>query len=441
MAPSLVDFTQPDEPPSHISSKGGVVTRTRETKDETSDQLPEGHKQNYPSKDGRNTYTLSSELSSQIPNPSLQVTASHTIKLTPAAIHAPSPGEVLVHIKATGLCGSDIHFWRSGCIGPLTVEGDCILGHEAAGIIVDVGEGVTHLRPGDRVAIEPGVACETNCFLCRSGQYNLCEDVRFAGVYPHPGTLQRLKCHPARWVHPLPDQLTYAQGALLEPLSVVMRALETCRISLGHPILIHGAGPIGLIALACARASGAHPIVITDLEPKRLDFARRFVPGCQTYLIQRQLDAWANADGIRGLFGVAKRDEETGTSENEALAPATVLECTGVESSVVTAAYACRRAGVVVVVGVGKSIMNNLPFMHLSLAEIQLRFTNRYRDTWPAGIRALCGGILNLDALVTHTFPLERAVEAMELAGDVSRGSIKVQVVDDDVDVLPRRDA
>ncbi|KAI1617684.1 hypothetical protein EDD36DRAFT_413397 [Exophiala viscosa] len=290
---------------------------------------------------------------------------------------------------------------------------------------------------GDRVAIGPGVACETECFLCRSGRYNLCEEVRFAGVCPHPGTMQRLKCHPARWVHKLPDQLTYAQGALLEPLSVVLHAISSCRLTLGWPALVCGAGPIGLIALAAARASGAHPIVITDLEPKRLDFARGFVPGCQTYLIQRDLDARANADGIRALFGVDPRDPKYGASENEYDAPATVLECTGVESSVVTAAYACRRAGTVMVVGVGESIMNNIPFMHLSLAEIELKFINRYRDTWPAGIRALSGGILNLDPLITHTFPLESAVEAMELAGDVAKGSIKVQVVDENNDVLP----
>ncbi|KAK5047037.1 hypothetical protein LTR84_006979 [Exophiala bonariae] len=182
--------------------------------------------------------------------------------------------------------------------------------------------------------------------------------------------MQRLKCHPARWGHPIPDKLTYVQGALLEPLSVVLRALELFRISLGSPVLIHGAGPIGLITLAAARASGAHPLVITHLEPRRLDFARRFVPGCQTYLTQRNLDAQGNANGIRAVFGVGVRDQKTGSSKNETAAPSTVLECTGVESSIVTAAYACRRAGTLVIVGVGKSVMNNFPFMHLSLAEV-----------------------------------------------------------------------
>lgn len=136
-----------------------------------------------------------------LPNPSLQVTADHQLKLVPSTpVRAPGRGEVLVHVKATGLCGSDVHFWKAGRIGSLVVAGDAILGHEAAGVVVRCGAGVQGLRPGDRVAVEPGVPCE-RCHLCRAGRYNLCEEVRFAGVYPHDGTLQRYKVHPAAWLH------------------------------------------------------------------------------------------------------------------------------------------------------------------------------------------------------------------------------------------------
>lgn len=138
-----------------------------------------------------------------------------------------------------------------------------------------------------------------------------------------------------------------------------MHGIGRAGLSLGRGTLICGAGPIGLIALAAARASGAYPLVITDLEPGRLAFAKQFVPSCQTYLVNRQLDAQANAAGIRKLFG-----------EGEYFAPHTVLECTGVESSVCTAAYAVRRGGTVMAIGVGKAVMNNLPFMHMSLAEV-----------------------------------------------------------------------
>ncbi|KAI0155583.1 chaperonin 10-like protein [Pestalotiopsis sp. NC0098] len=352
------------------------------------------------------------------PNPSLLVTADHQIKMAEAPVEEPGPGDVLLHIKATGICGSDIHFWKAGRIGSLVVEGDCILGHEGAGVVLKCGEGVTDLKPGDRVAVEPGVPCE-KCFLCREGRYNLCEDVAFAGVYPYAGTVQRYKVHPAKWLYKIPDNITWGEAALLEPLSVVLHGVKTGGLSLGKPVLICGAGPIGLIALAASRASGAYPIVITDLEPKRLAFARDFVPGCITYQVDRKMSSEENAQAVRRLYG-----------DNEYSAPPTVLECTGVESSIVLATHVARRGGVVCVIGVGREVMNNLPFMHISLAEIDLRFINRYRDTWPAGINCLSGGILDLKKLITHEYPLEEALDAMNLCSDLSKGSIKVQIID-----------
>ncbi|KAK4234067.1 alcohol dehydrogenase [Achaetomium macrosporum] len=373
-----------------------------------------------------------------LPNPSLQVTAEHTLKLVEAPVYLPGPAEVLVHIKTTGICGSDVHFWKRGRIGSLTVEGDCILGHEAAGVVVKCGEGVTDLKPGenltqtgaigDRVAVEPGVPCG-KCFLCLDGRYNLCKDVQFAGVYPYDGTLQRYKVHPATWLHKrinptfsprLPDNVSFAEGALLEPLSVVLQGLRIAQLNLGRGAVVCGAGPIGLIALAAARASGAHPLVITDVEPKRLEFARQFVSSCLTYRVDPAQGPEEVAAEIRRLFG---------TREYEA--PPTVLECTGAESSICTAAFTVRRGGTIVVIGTGKPTINNLPFMHLSLAEIELKFINRYNDTWPAGIACLSGGLLDLKGLVSHVFPLERALEGLVLASDPGQGSIKVHIVDD----------
>ncbi|KAL8381936.1 hypothetical protein RB595_005950 [Gaeumannomyces hyphopodioides] len=356
-----------------------------------------------------------------LPNPSLQVTADHQLKQVEAPVPSPGPREVLIHVKATGICGSDVHFWKTGRIGTLVVEGDCILGHEAAGVVLKCGEGVTNLKTGDRVAVEPGVPCNS-CFLCQEGRYNLCEDVRFAGVYPYHGTLQRYKVHPARWLHKLPDGISYAEGALLEPLSVVLHGIRTARLGLGRGAVVCGAGPIGLIALAAARASGAHPLVVTDVEASRLEFASQLVPSCTTHLVDPKATPEETARAVRRLFGA---------DADEYAAPPAVLECTGVESSVCTAAFTARRGGVVVVIGVGKEVMNNLPFMHLSLAEIDLRFINRYRDTWPAGIACMAGGILDLKKLVTHVFPLEKAMDGLVLSSDPRNGSIKVQIVDE----------
>lgn len=158
----------------------------------------------------------------------------------------------------------------------------------------------------------------------------------------------------------LPDNISFAEGALLEPLSVVLQGLRISELSLGRGAVICGAGPIGLIALAAARASGAHPLVITDVEAGRLAFAKEFVPSALTYKVDTTLNAEENGKKIRALFGA-----------DEYSAPPTVLECTGVESSVCTAAFTVRRGGVVVVIGVGRPVMNNLPFMHISLAEVR----------------------------------------------------------------------
>ncbi|KAI1139101.1 sorbitol dehydrogenase [Hypoxylon sp. FL0543] len=352
-------------------------------------------------------------------NPSLQVTEDHRLKLVDAPIQEPGPGEVTLQIKCSGICGSDMHLWKSGRIGSLEVKGDCILGHEAAGVVLKCGEGVTNLKPGDRVGIEPQEPCE-KCFLCREGRYNLCEDVKFSGIWPYNGTIQRFKVHPAKWLYKIPDDLTYTEGALLEPLSVILHGINGANVKLGRPSLICGAGPIGLVALAAARASGAHPLVITDIEQGRLDFAKEFVPRCQTYRINSKLSPEENAREIRKLYG-----------QDEYSAPASVMECTGVESSVCTAAFSVRRGGTLMVIGVGRPVMNNIPFMHLSLAEIDLKFINRYRDTWPAAIQCMSGGILDLNKLVTHKFPLEKALDAFELCADVRNGSIKVHIVDE----------
>jgi L-iditol 2-dehydrogenase len=251
--------------------------------------------------------------------------------------------------------------------------------------------------------------------------------VAFTGVYPHHGTIQRFKVHPARYVHKLPSAISFRAAALIEPLSVAMHALRTSPVALGTPVAVFGAGPIGLLAMAVARASGAHPIVIADIDQARLDFAARFEPHCRTYRVQRGPTPQQSAREVRSLFGTEEYDM-----------PQVVLECTGVESSICTAAYTARRGGTVNVVGVSaKAAIDNVPFMHMSLAEIKLLFINRYHDTWPAAVRALEGRLIDpvaLDLMVTQTFRLEDAAEAMKLVGGLTDAKgeavVKVQIVD-----------
>ncbi|KAH7112022.1 chaperonin 10-like protein [Dactylonectria macrodidyma] len=377
-------------------------------------------------------------------NPCLVVTADHRIKMEEAPIPELGVGEVLLHIRATGICGSDLHFWKHGGIGSLTVDGDCILGHEAAGVVLATGPGVDHLEIGDRVAIEPGVPCG-HCFLCSGGRPNLCEDVHFSGVYPHNGTIQRYKVHQARFTHKLPDSLSFASAALLEPFSVALHALRTTPVNVGSPVAVFGAGPIGLLTMAAARASGAHPIVITDIDEGRLSFAKTFGPNCLTYKVDPTATPELSANHIRDLL--EREGRKVGSSRTEYDMPQLVLECTGFESSIATAAYTVRRGGCINVVGVSsKPLVNNIPFMHLSLAEIQLRFINRYHDTWPAAIRAIEGGLVErtkLESLITDEFGLENAVQALEFVANShkrkdGRITVKIQIVDPPLKELPR---
>lgn len=250
-------------------------------------------------------------------------------------------------------------FLKIGAIGECIVTAAHILGHEGAGTVTAVGASVTHLRPGDRVAIEPGVPCH-RCTLCTQGRYNLCRAVRFTGAPPYDGSIRRWHVHDAHFLHKLPDALSLAEGALLEPLSVVLHAFERSPTRLGHPVLVCGAGPIGLITLAVARASGAFPIVITDVDARRLEFAQKFSPGCSIYQVLPSMSPEAAASDISRLF-----EAELGSEM-----PPVVYECTGVPSSIVTAAFAAARGGEVMVVGVGRPVIDGLPFMHLSMSEV-----------------------------------------------------------------------
>ncbi|KAL9123509.1 MAG: hypothetical protein Q9217_007059 [Psora testacea] len=320
-------------------------------------------------------------------------------------------GEVTVGIKSTGICGSDIHFWHAGRIGPMVVENDHILGHESAGVVLATHPSVTHLKVGDRVAIEPDLICY-QCEPCLTGRYNGCLNMRFLSTPPIDGLLRRYVNHPAVWCHKIGD-MSFENGALLEPLSVALGGMARAQIALGDPVLICGAGPIGLITLLCVAAAGAEPIVITDIEQSRLDFAKELCPRVRGYKVERGVGPEDAAKHIVEAAGGVQ--------------PKVAMECTGVESSINSAIYSVKFGGKVFVIGVGKPDMQ-IPFMRLSTQEIDLQFQYRYANTWPRAIRLIESGVVKLERLVTHRFDLEDAVKAFETAADVRSGAIKVQI-------------
>ena len=293
----------------------------------------------------------------------------------------------------------------------MIVEDNHILGHESAGVILAVHPSVTSHKIGDRVAIEPDLICN-ECEPCLTGRYNGCVNMRFLSTPPVPGLLRRYVNHPAKWCHKIGD-MSYEDGAMLEPLSVALAGCERAGLRLGQSVLVCGAGPIGIVTLLCAAAAGAEPLVITDIDGGRLDFAKKLVPRARIYKVERGV---SEEDAAKDIVALA-----------DGVQPAVALECTGVQSSVNSAIYASKFGGKVFVIGVGKPEMS-LPFMRLSTQEIDLQFQYRYANTWPKAIRLVESGVLNLKPLVTHRFDLEDAVKAFETAADMKSGAIKVLI-------------
>jgi L-iditol 2-dehydrogenase len=261
-------------------------------------------------------------------NLSIRTNPKHNLYLLSGQIPSPGPGQCLVHVRATGICGSDVHFWKKGHIGDMVVTGEHGLGHESAGIVIDVGPGTSRFKPGDRVAIECGIPCmKGTCYYCRNGRYNACPDVVFYSTPPYHGTLTRYHVHPEEWLHPLPEELSFEEGSLLEPLSVALAGIDRADLRLGDPVVICGAGPIGLVTLLAANAAGANPIVITDLDENRLQMAQQLIPRVRTVRVNPSSPPQETATTIKKSLGQEAK---------------LVLECTGVESSVQTAIYVSR---------------------------------------------------------------------------------------------------
>ncbi len=184
------------------------------------------------------------------------------------------PGQVLVRIGRIGVCGSDVHYYTNGRIGDYVVREPMILGHESAGVVAAVGEGVTDFAVGQRVTLEPGYTCG-KCFFCKSGHYNLCPDVVFMATPPIDGAFCEYVAWPADYCFHLPDEMSLDEGALMEPLSVGLWAAERGNVRPGDAVAVFGSGPIGLVTIQAARAAGATTIIAVDVEDFRLQHALR----------------------------------------------------------------------------------------------------------------------------------------------------------------------
>ena len=294
-----------------------------------------------------------------------------------------APGQAVVRVHAVGVCGSDTTYYRHGRIGDWVVEGDIVLGHEAAGEVVEVGEGVADLRPGDRVAIEPGTPCRA-CAQCMAGRYHLCPDFVFLATPPYDGALIQYIALDARTLFPLPESMTYEQGALVEPLSVGLGGCRRAGLQPGDDVLVTGAGPVGVLAAEAARALGARSVTVTDVSDYRLGVAERHG------------------------FAV-ERSSEPGAATFDVL-----LECSGAPGVLAQGMARLREAGRAAMIGLPKESVE-LPLSSLNAKELSLALVNRYQNTWPLGISLIASGRVQVDDLQTHSFSLSQTAEALEI--------------------------
>lgn len=213
----------------------------------------------------------------------------------------PGPNEVILESHTVGICGSDVHFLVEGRIGPIKVTDPLILGHESSATVLKVGPGVSTLKPGDRVAVEPNIPCRV-CDACKTGRYNFCPDTKFFGTPPYNGSLTRFYKHAADFCFKLPDNVSYEEATLMEPLAVAIQASRRGGIKTGDTVLVIGAGPIGMASVLVSKAFGASKVLVCDINGKRVEAAARL--GAEYKLVlEKGSDPEENAKKIRELMG------------------------------------------------------------------------------------------------------------------------------------------
>jgi L-iditol 2-dehydrogenase len=319
----------------------------------------------------------------------------------------PGPDEVLVKTKAVGICGSDVHYYVEGKIGEYVVNEPLILGHETAGVIEKVGSNVKHLKKGDRVALEPGVPCGC-CIQCKTGNYNLCADVKFFATPPYHGTFAEYFVHNAQFAFKLPDHLSYAEGAMVEPLSVGVHAARQGGVSLGSRVLIMGGGPIGLVSLLAAKAAGAGIICVVEGRKNRADMAKQLGA---THVINT-----INGDEI--LAETNKITEDFGFD--------VAIECSGAGPAAQTAVKALKRGGTLVFVGLFSADTVAMDLNAITQKELTFKGVFRYRNTYPTAIDLMASGRIDVKPLITVRFPWEKVKDAMDCAHTDAANQIKV---------------
>ncbi|WP_282045135.1 L-idonate 5-dehydrogenase [Roseibium album] len=319
----------------------------------------------------------------------------------------PGPGEVQIKIAAGGICGSDLHYFNHGGFGPVRLKEPMILGHEVAGHVTALGDGVSGLSIGQLVAVSPSRPCG-NCRYCNEGRHNQCLNMRFYGSampFPHiQGAFRQVLVADAAQCAPA-DGLTAGEAAMAEPLSVCLHATRQAGTMMGKSVLVTGCGPIGILCILAARRAGADLIVATDLSPFTLKMAEAAGADLTLNMAENPADL-EQFTADKGTFEV-------------------LFECSGAAPALAAGISAMRPGGTIVQLGLGGDM--SLPMMAITAKELALKGSFRFHEEFFTAVSLMQKGLIDVKPFITQTFALDDAVAAFEIAGDRSQ-TVKAQI-------------
>ena len=317
------------------------------------------------------------------------------------------PHDVRIAIHTVGICGSDVHYYTHGAIGPFVVRAPMVLGHEASGTVIEAGGEVKHLKVGDRVCMEPGIP-DPNSKATQLGIYNLDPAVRFWATPPVHGVLRPTVVHPAAFTFKLPDNISFAEGAMVEPLAVGMHAANKARIRPGDIAIVSGSGPIGMVTALAALAGGCSQVIITDIQQPKLDLA-------------------ASLGAIRPVNVAQEKLTDVVNQLTDGWGVDIVFECSGNEKAAAGVFAPLCPGGTVVYVGIPLApIAYEIAAAQIKEARVEHVF--RYAHVYPRALALMGSGKIDVKPLITDKFDFKESVAAFDFAVKMPPASVKAQI-------------
>ncbi len=317
------------------------------------------------------------------------------------------PRDVKIQVRAVGVCGSDVHYYVHGGIGPHTVDEPMILGHEASGVVIEVGSEVTGLAPGDRVCMEPGIP-QANSRATMEGMYNLDPGVTFWATPPVHGCLTPFVVHPAAFCYPLPENVSFAEGAMVEPLAIGLQAVKKAAMKPGDVAVVIGAGTIGAMTALAALAGGASRVILADLLPEKLAL-------------------FADNPAVTIVNVGEQRLDEVVKEVTRGWGANVVFEASGAMKAFDNICGLLCPSACLVLVGIPVGAIP-LDVVAVQAKEARIESVFRYANIFPRAVALISSGKIDVKPFISRTFAFEDGVKAFEEAAQGCASDVKIQI-------------